>query len=90
MRAPVEKAVRAELKDPDSGRFGPMVAFKTPLGSAFVCSLVNAKNSFSVYVGHVPFYIDDSSVPKVEISDAEGEGRAMFTEQYPACVELAR
>lgn len=53
--AAVEKAVRDVLKDPQSARFGRMVAGSDGGDSATVCLMVNAKNSYGGYTGDKPF-----------------------------------
>lgn len=52
-----EKAVTAQLKDPDSAKFGDAFVVVTPakespgLEDVAVCGLVNAKNGFGGYTG---------------------------------------
>lgn len=51
----VHDGLRASLKDPESARFGSMVAGVDEKGAVTVCGLVNAKNSFGGYVGNQPY-----------------------------------
>ncbi|TGP65469.1 hypothetical protein EN868_03205 [Mesorhizobium sp. M2D.F.Ca.ET.225.01.1.1] len=51
----IQKGVRESLKDPDSARFGNMVAAQEDANSSWVCGTVNAKNSFGGYTGDKPF-----------------------------------
>jgi hypothetical protein len=57
IRVGAETAVRSELKDPESARFGPMSAFNgvAVSGSIVVCGSVNAKNGCGGYAGAVPY-----------------------------------
>lgn len=55
MRTQIEIGVRGKLKDPESARFGEMMAGVTPSGKTAVCGYVNAKNSFGGYTGEKPF-----------------------------------
>lgn len=57
-RAAVEAAVVRSLKDPESARFGDMVAAAKDDISISVCGFVNAKNSFGGYNGFQPFYVE--------------------------------
>lgn len=43
------------MKDPDSARFGSMVAGETSEGVIQVCGYVNGKNSYGGYTGEQPF-----------------------------------
>ncbi len=54
MRAAIEVAVRAGLKDPESARF----KWIKVSDSRFYCGFVNAKNALGGYVGFEPFYVD--------------------------------
>jgi hypothetical protein len=45
------------MKDPDSVRFGAMVAVSQENGSLFVCGEVNSRNSFGGYTGMLPFVV---------------------------------
>jgi hypothetical protein len=50
----VQKAVMADAIDPESGRFGPFVAFRVQaegFPERAACGWVNARNSFGGYVG---------------------------------------
>jgi hypothetical protein len=89
-QADIERAVRAELKDPESAQFGAMVAFQRPNRTVFVCGLVNARNSFGGYAGYAPFAVDPAFSPIVDVSDVSGEGRGMFTDDHPECAAFAR
>jgi hypothetical protein len=51
----VQVGVMASLKDPDSARFGPIYAVRSPDGVIVACGYVNAKNSFGGYTGDQPF-----------------------------------
>lgn len=51
----VRAGVRDKLKDPESARFGSMVAGKDSKGFITVCGWVNAKNSFGGYTGDQPY-----------------------------------
>lgn len=53
--ASIQAGVRSSLKDPDSARFGRMIAGKEDDGSFTVCLMVNAKNSYGGYSGEKPF-----------------------------------
>jgi hypothetical protein len=44
------------LKDPDSAKFGKMVAILRDGKDVIVCGTVNAKNAMGGYVGRQPFY----------------------------------
>lgn len=55
--AAVRGYVRGMLKDPDSARFGKMVAGRSASGEALVCLDVNAKNSFGGYTGMLPYMV---------------------------------
>lgn len=52
--AAVQAGVRSSLKDPDSAKFGGMVAGKDAKGIVTVCLHVNAKNSYGGYTGMKP------------------------------------
>lgn len=54
-RAAVQAGVKKALKDPESARFGRMVAGRDKAGVLAVCGYVNAKNSFGGYTGEKPF-----------------------------------
>jgi hypothetical protein len=51
----IRSSIVAQLKDPDSARFGPMAAIATPDGQMIACGFVNARNSFGGYTGMQPF-----------------------------------
>ncbi|MGX9144960.1 hypothetical protein [Mesorhizobium sp. 128a] len=53
--AVIQKGVRDSLKDPDSARFGNMLAAQEDADSSWVCGTVNARNSFGGYTGGTPF-----------------------------------
>lgn len=65
-----EKAVREQLKDPDSARFSR--EFMTPDGS-LVCGLVNAKNSVGRYLGFRRFY----SIPRLRYAMVEPKNEGL-------------
>lgn len=50
-RTIVESGIRSRLKDPDSAKFGEMLAGTDASGATRVCGWVNAKNSFGGYGG---------------------------------------
>jgi len=50
----VEEGTRRGLKDPESARFGRMVAGARSNGTVVVCLMVNARNSFGGYTGEKP------------------------------------
>jgi hypothetical protein len=51
----IEVGTRSSLKDPDSARFGRMIAGRDSGGSIVVCLMVNGKNSYGGYSGEKPF-----------------------------------
>jgi hypothetical protein len=51
----IHQAVREKLKDPESARFGRIVAGKDTKDIISVCGLVNARNGFGGYTGETPF-----------------------------------
>ena len=54
----VQNAVKANLLDPESARFGPQVAFSyTSEGTSYrgVCGYVNARNRSGGFVGDTPY-----------------------------------
>lgn len=51
----VHTGVRGALKDPESARFGSIVAGTNADGVVFACGWVNAKNSFGGYTGEKPY-----------------------------------
>jgi hypothetical protein len=51
----VRAATTKSLKDPESARFGRIIAGKRADGFIMVCGYVNARNSFGGYIGEVPF-----------------------------------
>jgi hypothetical protein len=51
----VRAGVRDKLRDPDSARFGGMVAGKDAKGFITVCGWVNAKNAYGGYTGDQPY-----------------------------------
>lgn len=53
----VERAIREDLKDPDSAKFAGVAATREPhSGMITVCGYVNAKNSYGSYTGKQLFY----------------------------------
>lgn len=52
--AAVQAGARASLKDPDSAKFGRMVAGADSKGEIIVCLMINAKNSYGGYTGEKP------------------------------------
>lgn len=67
----VQKGVRAILKDPDSARFGKMVAGSDGSGAVTVCLMVNAKNSFGGYTGEKPYMGILSKPPRVFFANTD-------------------
>lgn len=51
----VEAGVRAVMIDPDSARFGTMVAVEDSTGKITVCGYVNGRNRLGGYTGNKPF-----------------------------------
>jgi hypothetical protein len=51
----VKNGILAQLKDPDSAKFGIMIAGTERDGSLLICGLVNSRNSFGGYTGALPF-----------------------------------
>ncbi|MGD0563091.1 MAG: hypothetical protein ABSA66_08370 [Roseiarcus sp.] len=47
----IERAVRGNLRDPDSAQFSGMRSARLPNGEVAVCGIVNAKNGFGGYGG---------------------------------------
>jgi hypothetical protein len=52
----VHAGVRRELRDPESARFGTIVAAQSSRGPLTVCGWVNAKNGFGGYTGDQPYF----------------------------------
>lgn len=74
MRASIESAIRARLKDPESARFGVIFASQGKTGAIFACGVVNARNSFGGYTGDTPYVVGMSSGGDVlDASIASGE-----------------
>jgi hypothetical protein len=53
--AAVQHGVKLLLSDPESARFGLMVAGRDRMGAITVCGLVNAKNGSGGYTGEKPY-----------------------------------
>jgi hypothetical protein len=53
--AAIQAGVRRALKDPDSARFGQMLAGNNSKNEISVCLMVNAKNSYGGYTGEKPY-----------------------------------
>jgi hypothetical protein len=51
----VKQAVIERLKDPESARFNSAFVASKQEGLIYVCSFVNAKNSYGGYTGNKPF-----------------------------------
>ena len=67
----VEDGIRETLKDPDSAKFGSMIAgVSGPL--IMVCGFANAKNSFGGYVGMKPF--DGALERGADVAIMDGDG----------------
>lgn len=74
--AAVEAGTRSSLKDPDSARFGKMVAGKDSKGEISVCLMVNAKNSYGGYTGETPhfgIFLVNSKPPKFVIAPGSAD-----------------
>lgn len=52
--AAIHAGARRGLKDPESARFGKIIAGIDSKGSTTVCLMVNAKNSYGGYTGEKP------------------------------------
>lgn len=73
-RAIVESGIRSRLKDPDSAKFGEMVAGTDASGATRVCGWVNAKNSFGGYGGPQIFAGQIAGAALVDVAmDSPGE-----------------
>ncbi|WP_349985831.1 hypothetical protein ABRP17_009660 [Stenotrophomonas sp. WHRI 8082] len=59
---PAERAVRRELKDPDSAQFKDVRANYTEEFGLVACGRVNAKNSYGGYMGSRRFVFGDGRV----------------------------
>ena len=78
----VKIGVRGGLKDPDSARFGSVLAARFPVDkSVLVCGLVNARNSYGGYTGNGyfigilppgggPFALDRVATERQEYAEA--------------------
>jgi hypothetical protein len=64
----IELEIVKSLKDPDSARFGAMVAAQKNKTVIYVCGAVNAKNSFGGYVGNKLFLGILGKIPTGESS----------------------
>ncbi len=53
--AAVKAGVKSVLKDPDSARFGKMIAGSDGSTDVTVCLMVNAKNSYGGFTGEKPY-----------------------------------
>jgi hypothetical protein len=53
--AAVQDGVKRKLRDPESARFGEMVAGRSKRGVISVCGSVNAKSGFGGYTGNSTF-----------------------------------
>lgn len=62
------KAVIANLKDPDSAKFGEFVWEKAADGTNIGCLIVNAKNSLGGYVGDKPAALKEENGKWILIS----------------------
>ena len=69
----IQKGIRISLKDPDSARFGRMVAGDEGGHTVAVCLMVNAKNSYGGYTGEKPFsgLLFTNKNPKIFIPTGE-------------------
>jgi hypothetical protein len=73
LQTATESAIRSIMRDPESARFGPAAAVKTPTGYT-LCGKVNGKNAFGGYTGDKPFMLnlaDDLSMKTGSIADDE-------------------
>jgi hypothetical protein len=78
----VRKGVAQSLKDPESARFGRIIAGQTSQGIV-VCGYVNGKNSYGGYIGEKPFVgvlvePDKTKFSVTEIGGAEKETFVAF------------
>jgi hypothetical protein len=84
MRTAVEAAVRDQLKDPFSAKFGSMQANQGEKGIVTVCGWVNAKNSFGAFIGQLPFFAGYvSSTGKsfiIKLASGEDDARLVAVE----------
>jgi hypothetical protein len=78
----VQVAVTAQLRDPDSARFGPISGARYDNGKILVCGVVNARNGYGGYAGLAPFigHFDSgrSTFMVGEIGTPDGYGVAMI------------
>ena len=65
----VHAAARKVLKDPDSARFGGLVAGRAADSRVLFCGMLNAKNSFGGYTGMMPYlgFIDPAGTIRMEV-----------------------
>jgi hypothetical protein len=56
-------AVRAVLRDPDSARFGAIIALNGSNGQRSICGVVNSRNGFGGYAGDTAFHWSPGSPP---------------------------
>ncbi len=72
-RATIEAAVRVQLKDPESARFGEFKAGRAADGMT-VCGQVNGKNSFGGYGGMSTFFgsLRGGTFTEIEIDEPGG------------------
>ena len=71
----IEEAVRQNLIDPDSAKFGEIVEYIDADGKAMACVMVNAKNRMGGYTG-------ESIVVAMKTSDGEWQSVGDGPEGY--------
>jgi hypothetical protein len=78
----VRESVARSLKDPESARFGRIIAGRSSDGAVMVCGFVNAKNGFGGYTGEKPFdgltVANGSVFTVVGIGGADDDTRAVI------------
>lgn len=80
-RKALEQAVRVTLKDPESARFGEVIAGTMSSGQTMACGWVNAKNSFGGYVGNKLYSIvinTDGSFGPVVLDGPQTSGASVL------------
>lgn len=77
-RMAIEQAVRARLVDPDSARFGVVMAAQKSDGAIIACGSFNAKNSFGGMAGETMFMAGLAGDHVVDLAIARRENSAAF------------
>lgn len=70
----IQSSMRAQMKDPDSTRFGAISGARYADGDLYVCGWVNGKNSYGGYTGMMP-YAGHYYAQKKQIDVAVGGAR---------------